>query len=51
MIVAWALMPLANNIGPITDSNGNPIENAGEAGVVQVAALKPHGLRRVVLDH
>ncbi|HEY4039420.1 MAG TPA: hypothetical protein VGM15_11400, partial [Burkholderiaceae bacterium] len=30
-----------NNIGPITDSKGNPIENAGEAGVVQAAELNP----------
>ncbi len=30
-----------NNIGPITYPNGNPVENAGEAGVVQVAALNP----------
>ena len=30
-----------NNIGPITYPNGNPIENAGESGVVQVAALNP----------
>jgi len=32
---------LTNNIGPITYPNGNPIENAGESGVVQVAALNP----------
>jgi hypothetical protein len=30
-----------NNIGPTTDSKGNPIENAGEAGIVQVAELNP----------
>ena len=30
-----------NNIGPTTYSNGTPIENAGEAGIVQVAALNP----------
>lgn len=30
-----------NNIGPTTYSNGNPIENAGEAGIVQVAELNP----------
>ncbi len=32
---------MTNNIGPITYPNGNPIENAGEAGIVQVAALNP----------
>ncbi len=32
---------LTSNIGPITYPNGNPIENAGESGVVQVAALNP----------
>jgi DNA-binding beta-propeller fold protein YncE len=32
---------LVNNIGPTTDSKGNPIENAGEAGIVQVAELNP----------
>ncbi len=32
---------LTNNIGPITYPDGTPIENAGEAGVVQVAALNP----------
>ena len=32
---------LTNNIGPIAYPNGAPIENAGEAGVVQVAALNP----------
>jgi YVTN family beta-propeller protein len=31
----------ANNIGKITDSAGNPIENPGVAGVVQVAELNP----------
>lgn len=30
---------LNNNIGPTTDSNGNPITNAGAAGVVQIAPL------------
>ena len=30
-----------NNIGPITNSAGTPIENAGEVGVVQVAELNP----------
>ena len=30
-----------NNIGPTTYSNGNPIENAGEAGIVQAAELNP----------
>lgn len=29
------------NIGAITYSNGNPIQNAGEAGVVQVTELNP----------
>jgi len=32
---------LTNNVGPITYPNGSPVENAGEAGVVQVAALNP----------
>ncbi len=32
---------LVNNVGPTTYSNGNPVENAGEAGVVQVAAVNP----------
>ncbi len=32
---------LVNNIGPTTYPDGSPIENAGEAGVVQVAALNP----------
>jgi len=32
---------LTNNIGPITYPDGNPIENAGETGVVQVAARNP----------
>ena len=27
-----------NNIGPTTYSNGNPVENAGESGVVQAAS-------------
>ena len=30
-----------NNIGATTYSNGNPVENAGEAGVVQAAELNP----------
>ncbi len=32
---------LTSNIGPTTYPDGSPIENAGEAGVVQVAALNP----------
>jgi len=32
---------LTNNIGPITYPNKAPIENAGESGIVQVAALNP----------
>jgi YVTN family beta-propeller protein len=32
---------LVNNIGPATYPDGSPIENAGEAGVVQAAALNP----------
>ncbi len=32
---------LVNNIGPITYPDGRPIENAGEAGIVQAAALNP----------
>ncbi len=32
---------LTNNIGPITYPDGKPIENPGESGVVQVAALNP----------
>ena len=30
-----------NNIGPITDSTGKPITNAGAAGVVQAAEVNP----------
>lgn len=30
-----------NNIGPTTYPDGSPIENAGEAGIVQVAELNP----------
>ena len=30
-----------NNIGPITSSNGQPIENPGEVGIVQAAELNP----------
>ena len=32
---------LVHNIGPTTYANGNPVENAGETGTVQVAALNP----------
>jgi len=32
---------MTSNIGPITYPDGNPVENAGESGVVQVAALNP----------
>lgn len=32
---------LTSNIGPTTYPDGSPIENAGEAGIVQVAALNP----------
>ncbi len=32
---------LVNNIGPTTYPDGRPVENAGEAGVVQAAALNP----------
>ena len=32
---------MVNNIGATTDASGNPITNAGAAGVVQAAALNP----------
>ena len=32
---------LTSNIGPTTYPDGSPVENAGEAGIVQVAALNP----------
>ena len=32
---------MVDNIGPTTTSGGNPVENAGEAGIVQAAEVSP----------